>query len=231
MIKKNKTGFLIINKPVGPTSHDMIDSLRKITGIQKIGHAGTLDPFASGVLVVAVGRETTKKIQALVGLDKRYIAILRLGAESDTYDRDGKIIKSKRVQPIPEKRIESALKEFAGKQQQIPPMYSAKKIKGRKLYQLARQGITIERQPVDIEVFKISLLKYDFPILKIRVYCSSGTYIRALAHDIGKYLGCGAYLEELERVAVGKYNIDETIRVNEINKNNWWEFFKQAELT
>ncbi len=230
-MKKDKTGFLIINKPAGPTSHDIINSLRKITGIQKIGHAGTLDPFASGVLIVAVGRETTKKIQVLVGLDKKYIATLRLGAESDTYDRDGKIVESERVQPISEKRIELALKEFAGKQKQVPPMYSAKKVKGRKLYQLARQGITIERQGERIEIFQISLLNYDFPILKIKVHCSSGTYIRALAHDIGKRLGCGAYLEELERIAVGTYNIDKAARVNEINKNNWWEFLGRIELT
>lgn len=231
MTKQDKTGLLIINKPAGPTSHDIIDSLRKITGIKRIGHAGTLDPFASGVLVVAVGRETTKKIQTLVGLDKKYVATLRLGAESDTYDRDGKIIKSKKLQPIAAKEIESVLKEFTGKQQQIPPMYSAKKIKGQKLYQLARQGITIERQPTTIEIFQIRLLKYDFPLLKIRVHCSSGTYIRALAHDIGKRLGCGAYLKELERIAVGTYNIDKTARVNEINKNNWGDFLGRIELT
>ncbi len=203
--------FLLINKPSGPTSHDIIDQLRKITGIRKIGHAGTLDPFASGLLLVAVGRESTKEIFKFVKLDKEYIATLKLGAISNTYDRTGEIQLTANNQQLTEKKIKNILNKFIGKQEQIPPMFSAKKIKGKKLYELARKGIEIERKPSMIEIYNIKILEIKNCILEIEVFCSSGTYIRALAHDIGKALGCGAYLQELVRTKIGKHKLENAI--------------------
>ncbi len=217
--KRTEEGLWIINKPSGPTSHDIINYLRKSTGIKKIGHAGTLDPLASGVLIVAVGRKYTKQISQFVKLDKKYIAKLYLGAESDTYDKEGKIIFTKNLIGPDIKKIKIVLKGFIGEQEQIPPMFSAKKYKGKKLYELARQGIKIKRKPVKINIYDLELLNYSWPFLTIKVHCSSGTYIRSLACDIGKKLGCGAYLEELERTAVGDFTIKEAIKIK-LNSHN-----------
>jgi tRNA pseudouridine55 synthase len=212
-----KNGFLLINKPSGPTSHDIINRLRRITGIKKIGHAGTLDPFASGLLIVAVGRESTREISKYVKLDKTYIADLHLGAISDTYDRTGTIqlkMKNEKLYNAPRvkiKDIEKVLDDFVGHQKQIPPMFSAKKVNGKKLYQLARKGIEIEREPVDIEIYNIKLLNYEWPNLRIEVRVSSGTYIRSLAYDIGEKLACGAYLNELKRTSIGKHDLKDAI--------------------
>jgi len=221
---KNLTpGFIIVNKPSGPTSHDIINKLRRITGIKKIGHAGTLDPFASGLLIVAIGREATKNINEFVKLDKEYSATLRLGATSDTYDRTGRKleVKSKKVK---KEMIEKVLEKFVGRQKQIPPMYSAKKVGGKKLYELARKGIEIKRELADVEIFDIKFINYKPPFLKIRVRCSSGTYIRSLAHDIGEKLGCGAYLEELERTGIGVFKIKNSVKPEIITENNWENF-------
>ena len=159
-------GFLLINKPVGPTSHDVIYKLRRILGIKQIGHAGTLDPFASGLLLVGVG-EATKLLRHYVGLDKKYVATLRLGAVSDTYDRTGKVTSFKlQVSRLKKKDIEEVLKTFVGKQKQVPPMFSAKKVGGKKLYELARQGQTIKRQAQNIEIFDIKLLSPKFQTTK-----------------------------------------------------------------
>lgn len=209
-------GFLLINKPVGPTSHDIIDKLRKLTGIKKIGHAGTLDPFASGLLICAVGRESTKEIDKFVKLDKEYIATIHLGAVTDTCDRTGKIIQESERQAseaINEQIIKKAAAEFVGEQLQTPPMFSAKKINGQKMYELARQGKTVERQPCAINIYVLEILNYAWPILKIKIKCSSGTYIRTIAYDLGESLGCGAYLEELVRTKIGEYNIEDAIRL------------------
>jgi len=219
----SSSGFILINKLPGPTSHTIINQLRRITSIKKIGHAGTLDPFASGLLLVAIGRESTKKINQFVKLDKEYIATAYLGATTNTYDREGEIQKYNYTKMPDQKEIENILKKFIGKQKQIPPMFSAKKIKGKKLYELARKGIEIKRQPSDIEIFSIEFLEYHWPMLKIKVHCSSGTYIRTLAHDIGQALGCGAYLEELERISIGKFNVKNSILLEKITDKNWQE--------
>jgi len=219
------SGFIIINKPLGITSHDVIDKLRKITGLKKIGHAGTLDPFATGVLICAIGREATREISWFVKMDKEYEAEIRLGAASDTYDRTGAIINYElSITNYELDNIKSILKGFVGKQKQVPPMYSAKKVGGKKLYQLARAGKEIKRQPAEIEIYNIELLKYKWPFLNIKVKCSSGTYIRSLAHDIGQKLGSGAYLNELKRIAVGDFNIDQAIDLKNLDKNNWSDF-------
>lgn len=217
------SGFLLINKLSGPTSHDIIDELRKITGERRIGHAGTLDPFASGLLIVAVGREATRQISNFSKMDKTYIAKLHLGAVSDTYDRTGKLRMTNDELRITEKDIKETLKKFVGEQMQIPPMYSAKKVGGKKLYELARRGVEIERQPVKINIYYIKLKSFD-PNLKsliIETRVSSGTYIRSLAHDIGQALGCGAYLEELERTEIGEYKLKDAAEIKNLTKENW----------
>lgn len=218
------SGFIIIDKPVGPTSHDIVDRMRKITGIKKIGHAGTLDPFARGVLILAIGREATKRINELVKTNKEYVADVRLGAVTDTYDRTGHVLKEKKTTPPSLEKIKKTLNEFRGEQEQLPPMYSAKKIKGKKLYELARKGEEVERKAVPITIHSLELMNYEFPELKIKVKCSSGTYLRTLAYDIGEALGCGAYLEELQRTKVGEHRLEDAINIEKITSDNWTEY-------
>lgn len=204
----------------------------------KVGHAGTLDPFATGLLIVGVGREATKKLDEFKNLPKTYIATIKLGEISDTFDKTGVIVKyEKNIKKILKKycniclifykylfnifykeltpqKITKVLKKFTGSQYQLPPMYSAKKVNGKKLYELARQGITIKRKKSKIKIYNIKLLEYDYPILKIEVNCSFGTYIRTLANDIGQKLGTGAYCEELVRTKIGEHTLEqaETIK-------------------
>jgi tRNA pseudouridine55 synthase len=227
----SESGFILINKPSGPTSHDIIDRLRRITGVRKIGHAGTLDPFASGVLVCAIGREATREISIFVKLDKKYRAVLKLGETRDTYDRMGRIFdfRFSIFDLTPNKnQILDSLKGFIGKQLQTPPMFSAKKLGGKKLYELARKGIEVEREPAEVEIFDIKLIGYEWPRLEIETHVSSGTYIRSLAHDIGIKLGCGAYLEELVRTAVGSFEIGQTIDMQAVTKEKWKGFLFSA---
>lgn len=212
------SGFLLIDKPSGPTSHDIVDQVRRALKTRRVGHSGTLDPFASGLLILAVGK-ATKEISKFVGLDKTYEAVIRLGATSDTYDRTGRITGSdprgsdpRGSDPkVPELKLRDVLKMFIGDIEQVPPMYSAKKIGGRKLYELARRGEVVGRKPVKVTIHELELLSYEWPFLKIRTRVSSGTYIRALAHDIGAALGCGAYLEELRRTAVGSFEVKDAV--------------------
>jgi len=219
-MENKKSGFIIINKQINFTSHDVIVVLRGITGIKKIGHAGTLDPFATGILICAIGREATKKISQFVKLDKEYEATLKLGVESDTYDREGKMSKVK-CQRSKRDEIIKVLDKFIGKQEQVAPMFSAKKIGGKKLYELARAGKIIKRKPCKIEIYDIKLLKYKWPDLEIKVRCSTGTYIRSLGHDIGQALECGAYLEEITRIGVGKFKLPNAVELGKLNKRNW----------
>jgi len=220
------SGFLYINKPADWTSHDVVAHLRRVTGEKKIGHAGTLDPFATGLLIVGVGREATRELDKYLKQDKEYIATLHLGATSDTYDLTGQITPGPPPAPPTVRDIKNVLKKFTGELEQIPPMYSAKKIHGKKLYELARAGQKIERQPNKIIVHKIKLLKYAWPNLEIRVNCSSGTYIRSLAHDIGQALVTGAYLEKLERTRIGRIKIKKTATLYKIDRDNWQKLLK-----
>ena len=210
--------FILINKPKGITSHDVIDYLRKVTGIRKIGHSGTLDPLANGLLIVGIGRESTRQLEKFLKLPKTYLAEIFLGQERDTDDAEGKIISEKKnLQPFPVEKIKKTLSKFLGEQKQIPPKFSAIKIKGRKAYQLARRKKAFQLPPRKITIFQIDLLKYQFPYLKIKVRCSSGTYIRALARDIGYQLECGAYLSNLCRLAIGDFNLDQAVEINKID--------------
>jgi len=218
------TGFLLVDKPKGITSHDVIDQLRKITGIRKIGHSGTLDPLAEGLLIVGIGRPATKRLSFFLNLDKEYIAKIRLGAISDTYDAEGKITEIENVSPPSLQKVKKVISKFIGEIDQIPPLFSAKKIRGKKLYELAREGKKIKVEPKKVKIFNIEILDYKFPYLTIKVNCSSGTYIRSLAHDIGQKLGCGGYVEELSREKIGKFSRKKAKKLSEITKENWRNF-------
>jgi tRNA pseudouridine55 synthase len=217
----NHSGLLLVNKSAGSTSFHIVSLLRRLTGIEKIGHAGTLDPFATGVMVMLVGREYTRRSDEFLSSDKEYIATLQLGISTDTFDIEGQI--TSRSEKIPTLReIELAINAFQGEISQIPPMYSAKKIGGKKLYDLARKGIVIERQPVKVNV-EIKLIRYSYPWLEFAVNCSKGTYIRSLGHDLGQFLGCYAHLFELSRTRSGPFRLEECI-TQEFLKNkdfNW----------
>lgn len=213
-MENTEAKFILIDKPADWTSHDVVGYLRKKMGVKKIGHAGTLDPFATGLLICGVGREATRRLDEFKGMDKVYLAKIRLGAISDTQDKMGKISKNKVAQIPHQQKIQEILTGFLGKQLQTPPMFSAKKIKGQKLYDLARAGITVERKPNEIEIYSIDLKSYAWPYLEIEVKCSTGTYIRTLAHDIGQKLGVGAYCEELRRMAIGNYKVENAEKIN-----------------
>jgi len=216
-------GIYLINKPAGITSHDVVDYLRKITNEKTIGHAGTLDPLASGLMIVAIGREFTKKISNFSKLDKEYIAEATLGATSTTYDKEGIIQDAKlkiKNNNIDQKEIEQVLDSFVGTYAQMPPIFSAKKIKGQKAYDLARQGKPVDLKPVNIKIYAIKLLDYQYPLLKFQVKVSSGTYIRSLIDDVGKKLGEGAYMSGLIRTQIGEYDLSRAINLQQIKSFN-----------
>ena len=197
-----------INKPAGITSHTVVNKLRRHYGIKKIGHAGTLDPFATGVLILLVGRESTKRSQELMKQNKIYRTKLKLGYISDTYDKDG-VIQEYNTQKLPTRvEIDEIVASFIGEISQIPPMYSAIKINGKKMYELARKGQTIDIPPRLVNIYNITVLDYTYPYLILDISCSSGTYIRSLGYDIGIKLETGAYLETLERRQSGEFSIE-----------------------
>jgi tRNA pseudouridine55 synthase len=199
----DKTGFLLVDKPAGVTSFSLVHRVRKLTGVKKVGHCGTLDPFATGVMVLLVGRDYTRLSDTFLGADKTYLATLRLGQETDTYDSEGQVLALSDIVPS-EAGVLQALAAFCGDILQVPPMYSAKKRGGVKLYELARRGCEVERTPVSLRVH-IEFLSYSYPHLTLRVDCSKGTYIRSLAFDIGRFLGCGAHLLALRRERSGAF--------------------------
>jgi tRNA pseudouridine55 synthase len=205
-------GLLLVDKPQGRTSFSLIRALRKLTGIRKIGHAGTLDPFATGVMVMLIGRDYTRLSDKLLLQDKEYLAEVSLGVSTDTYDCDGKVVARSKKIPSPE-QIEKALRYFQGQIEQVPPMFSAKKVGGKKLYELARKGEEIERAPAIVHV-DTTLLTYEYPHLSIRIACSKGTYIRSIAHELGQRLGCGAHLSQLKRTRSGRFLIEDCLDGN-----------------
>ena len=212
-------GLLIINKPSGWTSFDVVAKIRNKLGVKKVGHTGTLDPMATGVLVLCLGK-ATKLAQEITGTDKEYTGEVTLGATSTTDDAEGKIsqIKNYKLKITNSKEIQNVLKQFQGTIQQVPPIFSAKKIKGQRAYKLARKGEKVELKPVEITIHELELLDYKWPVIHVRVLCSKGTYIRSLARDIGKELGVGGYLSKLERTKVGKYTIDQSVSIEEADK-------------
>lgn len=219
-----RSGFILLDKPSGPTSHDIVHQLRKLTGIKKIGHAGTLDPLASGLLICAIGRAATKRIDSLVKQDKAYEATMVLGATSDTYDSQGVIVPQANPVPISRGELLMIIEKFRGEQEQVPPMYSAKKVAGKKLYELARQGIEIERKACRIIISKLELINYEWPVAELRVECSSGTYIRSLVHDLGESLAVGAYMSALRRTSIGQWQVEAAVDLKQLNQDNWTEY-------
>lgn len=202
-------GVLPIDKPAGITSFKLVALLRRLTDVAKIGHAGTLDPFATGVMLLLVGRSYTRLSDRFMASDKEYLATLHLGIETDSHDIEGKQVSTSDLIPSLA-AIEETLALFAGWQEQIPPMYSAKKLQGKKLYELARQGIAVERPPSSV-FMEPELIAYHYPFLEVRLRCSKGTYVRGLARDLGRRLGCGAHLQKLCRTRSGSISLESCL--------------------
>ena len=202
-------GIVIVDKPQGWTSQDVTARLRRVFQTRRIGHGGTLDPMATGVLPVFVGRGT-RGVEFFEHADKTYEAVLQLGIATDTEDTSGTVLEEKEVH-ISETEFAEILSQFRGKIMQVPPMYSALKINGQKLVDLARKGKTVERQPREIEIFQLEMLEFTGSTARLRVKCSKGTYIRTLCKDIGEALGCGGCMAELRRVQAGEYTIEEAV--------------------
>lgn len=208
-------GFLLIDKPRGPTSHGAVATVRRTLAERDVGHLGTLDPAASGLLVLAVGNKALKVIEFFSGLGKEYVADIRFGAVSSTYDSEGTIDKvaTKPGWVEPDKgQIQRAIDQrFTGKIEQVPPSHSAVHIAGVRAYDLARKGVEVEMPKRTVEISECTVLSYAYPHLRVRVRVSSGTYIRSLAHDLGEVLRCGGYLENLRRTKVGEWDVDKAV--------------------
>lgn len=226
--------FLLIDKPKGLTSHDVVDEIRKITGERRVGHAGTLDPNATGLLIVGIKRQSTKKLGEIAkDTVKEYVAEIELGKERDTGDVEGKVLRppsaaqddKSGLKSLPNlSKVKDILTEFVGKQEQVPPVYSAIKIKGKPAYKRARKGEDFKMEPRKVTIYSIEVLDYYYPMLKIKTTVSSGTYIRALARDIGRKLSTGAYLKNLKRTKIGKYSLEKASKLNGLSKVNWEDF-------
>ncbi|MBE7042325.1 MAG: tRNA pseudouridine(55) synthase TruB [Ruminococcaceae bacterium] len=212
-------GILLIDKPQGKTSHDIVSVVRRTLQMKRVGHAGTLDPMATGVLVVLVGK-ATKVSDFLLNKDKRYRAGILLGCETDSYDMDGTVI-NKCEPRISEEQLKQVLQQLIGQQIQIPPMFSAIKQNGKKLYEMARKGIEVERHGREITIHSLDLLSFDGVHAEVEVHCSKGTYIRSLAHDIGAVLGCGACLDSLIRCASGQFSLADAITVEQLERGEY----------
>ncbi|XOQ58849.1 MAG: tRNA pseudouridine(55) synthase TruB [Clostridium sp.] len=211
-------GILNINKPKGMTSFDVVKKVKSICNMKRVGHTGTLDPGASGVLPICIGR-ATKLVDYIMEGSKTYVATLKLGVVTDTYDKYGKIVFESNLD-VNEKEIIDSIMSFKGNISQIPPMYSALKVNGKRLYELARKGIKVERKTRNITIYSIDILKVDLPYVKFEVKCSKGTYIRSLCHDIGQKLGCGGTMWELLRTHSGGFDISDSISVLDLNEVN-----------
>jgi len=215
----DKAGFLIVDKPTDWTSHDVVAKSRGILGIRKIGHLGTLDPLATGVLVLAVGRAATKKVSEYMGADKEYEVEMELGKTSNTYDSEGEIVETPDDYPaITPDQIEIEMENFWGTSMQMPPAFSAKKVNGQRAYKLARAGKEVKLKAREVTM-QGKDIEIDYPFVRFTVTVSSGTYIRSLVHDIGKVLGCGAIMTALRRTRVGDFKLEDAISLEELNKN------------
>lgn len=209
-------GVLNIRKEKGYTSFDVVAKLRGILHMKKIGHTGTLDPEAEGVLPVVLGK-ATKLVDLLTEKQKTYEALLHLGLETDTQDMTGKVLREQPVN-VTEEEASAVIRSFLGEQQQIPPMYSALKVDGKKLYELAREGKTVERKPRTVHFYEIEIKKIELPYIRFSVTCSKGTYIRTLCHDIGQKLGCGGCMEELIRTRSGNFDLEDSMTLAQVEE-------------
>jgi tRNA pseudouridine55 synthase len=210
---------LIVDKPGGPTSHDVVDRIRRTFGFQKVGHGGTLDPQATGLLVILLGKGT-KLSDRFMGSDKTYEGVIRLGIATDSHDADGVVLSETDCSNVTQAQVEAEMQKLTGDLMQVPPMVSAVKVAGVPLYKSARKGQTVEREARLIHVYEFRLLRFESPRAWFRMRCTKGTYVRKLSHDIGEALGCGAHLEELRRTASGELTIEQAIPLDEILRMN-----------
>jgi tRNA pseudouridine55 synthase len=208
-------GALVIDKPEGKTSHDVVDAVRHLAGFRQVGHLGTLDPLATGVLVLLLGR-ATRLVQFYTGRRKRYTAGFRFGFATDTYDSEGQPQGPAEAPVLDSALLEKLAEERRGLFEQMPPVFSAKKIHGRPAYELARKNKPVELKPVEVEVFEYRLTAVEGPIARFVIECSSGTYIRSLAHEMGQRLGCGAHLTEICRTAVGEFSLEQALKLEDL---------------
>lgn len=203
-------GVLNLDKPQGITSHDVVNRVRRVSGMRRVGHAGTLDPLATGVLLVCLGR-ATRLSEYLLGQPKTYVATIRLGQATDTYDAEGEVVVERPFSHLAPPMISTALDTFRGSIRQLPPMYSAVKKNGQPLYKLARQGIEVERSWRDVTIYHLDVQQWQPPDLQITLTCSSGTYVRVLAHDLGELLGCGGHITALRRTQIGAFVVADAV--------------------
>lgn len=210
-----KNGILKVDKPSGPTSHDVVDRIRKLTSVSRVGHAGTLDPFATGLLLVGIGKGT-RLLEYIAHCKKTYEVVTKLGVTTDTFDRDGRIVEKHQC-VASEKEIKETLKSFIGDYDQIPPMYSSKKYKGVRLYKLAREGKVVNMPPKRVKIHSIEIVNIDLPYVHFIVDVSEGTYVRALCRDLGMKLGCGAIAYELRRTRIEPFGVDDSTDVYDVD--------------
>jgi tRNA pseudouridine55 synthase len=207
-------GVLLLDKPSGMTSHDVVDRVRRVLRMKRIGHAGTLDPMATGLLIILVGK-ATKLSQFLMSLDKEYEGTITLGKTTNTHDAEGEMLTMCPVPDLTEQAVKAHMATFVGDQYQTPPMFSAKKMDGVPLYKLARKGQEVEREPRFVRISSFELMRFALPDLDIRLRCSKGTYVRTVAHDLGERIGCGAHLSALRRTASDRFSISQAIPLAE----------------
>jgi len=225
------SGVLVVDKPIGLTSHDVVQIIRRGTGIRRAGHTGTLDPRASGVLVVLIG-PAVRLSEYVSASDKRYQATIQLGRSTDTYDSEGTVTMATPVENISEEQFDEILQTYVGQIEQIPPPYSAVKVKGKKAYEMARKGKPVDLEPRIINVFNLEILEWAPPELVIDVYCSSGTYVRSLANDLGDSLGTGAHLIGLRRTKSGQFTLRDAVPLRRLKESfdagDWYQFLIPA---
>jgi len=218
MKKEHKDGVIFVNKPKGITSHDVVDVIRKRIKEKKVGHAGTLDPLAEGLLIILVGKYT-KSFPKFVSFDKKYSGIMKLGEITSTGDSQGELIEKKDCSALTESEIKEVSSSFEGDIDQIPPMVSALRVKGKRLYDLARRGIVVKRDPRRIKIHSLKITKVDMPYVEFHVHCSKGTYVRKLAEDIGQRLGCGAHMVKILRLGIGPFRLDQACDLDSVNES------------
>ena len=212
-------GIAVIDKPSGITSHDVVSFVRRRFKIRRVGHAGTLDPLATGVLVILLGR-STKLFNKFVAFDKAYHATLLLGVTTTTADIEGQVLKQSSFDDVTKEQVEEIFRQFKGEMKQTPPMVSAIKVKGQRLYELARNGIEVDREPRGIRIDLLKLVDFSAPRVKFYLECSKGTYVRQLAEDIGGILGCGACIAQIERTKVGPFSIEQAVKLEALNESH-----------
>ncbi len=227
------SGILNIDKPYGVTSMDVIRHVRRACGIRRVGHGGTLDPMATGVVPVCVGR-ATRVVEYLMSGSKEYVGEVRLGVSTDTYDATGEITRERDASSIGRERVEIALTEFEGETMQVPPMYSALKRGGRRLYELARQGVEVEREARRVVVHGVRLAGWDPPVATVEISCGRGFYVRSLAHDLGEALGCGGHLKSLTRRKAGPFHLRDSVSLDEVEERfadgSWHDILHGADV-